>query len=98
VYTTGGSEVARVTIVDAHGDLLIDELLKPECPIVDYSTSFSGLTEEQLAPVTMTLIDLHRILQTYIYEETILIGHSLDNDLKALRVSSLFYLLSSISI
>jgi RNA exonuclease 1 len=87
VYTTEGSEVARVTIVDAHGDSLLDEFVKPENPILDYITSFSGLTPEQLAPITTTLADLLQTLHTYIFEETILIGHSLDSDLKALRVS-----------
>lgn len=87
MYTTEGSEVARVTLIDTNGDSLLDEFVKPENPILDYITSFSGLTPEQLAPVTTTLADLHQILHTYVFEETILIGHSLDSDLKALRVS-----------
>lgn len=87
VYTTEGSEVARVTLIDACGNSILDEFVKPKHPILDYSTSFSGLTQEILAPVTATLEDIRRKLLSYIHQETILIGHSLDNDLKALRVS-----------
>jgi RNA exonuclease 1 len=89
VYTTDGIEVARVTLLDACGDVLLDELIKPQYPVLDYSTSFSGLTEEGLSKAILTLESFYSLLHKYIYKETILIGHSLDNDLKALRVSKI---------
>jgi len=37
--------VARVTIVNEKGQLLIDEYVKPQSRVIDYRTRFSGITE-----------------------------------------------------
>jgi RNA exonuclease 1 len=51
---------------------------------------FSGITEKMLAPVTTTLPDIQRKLLEILHPRTILIGHSLNSDLTALRVTHPF--------
>ena len=47
---------------------------------------FSGLVAKDFIGVTTTLSDVQSKLLEFIYEDTILIGHSLESDLKALKV------------
>jgi RNA exonuclease 1 len=49
--------------------------------------SFSGITAEALDPVTTTLADVQAYLRTLITPSTILLGHSLESDLRALQLS-----------
>lgn len=48
---------------------------------------FSGVTEEDLENVTISLRDVQAVLLSMFSAETILIGHSLESDLLALKVS-----------
>jgi RNA exonuclease 1 len=47
---------------------------------------YSGITEEQLRDVKVTLADVQAHLVTLMDADTILVGHSLENDLRALKV------------
>ncbi|KAF6817520.1 RNA exonuclease [Colletotrichum sojae] len=89
---TGENEysLTRISVLSWSGELIMDELVKPEKPIVDYVTRFSGITKEMLEPVTTTLQDIQKKLLDLITPRTILIGHSLESDLKALRLSHPF--------
>ena len=49
--------------------------------------SFSGITAEALEPVTTTLADVQAHLRTLVSPSTILLGHSLESDLRALQFS-----------
>ncbi|KAF4829296.1 putative exonuclease [Colletotrichum tropicale] len=89
---TGENEysLTRISVINWSGDVIMDELVKPEKPIIDYVTRFSGITEEMLKPVTTTLQDIQKKLLEIVTPRTILIGHSLESDLKALRFSHPF--------
>jgi RNA exonuclease 1 len=64
-----------------------DELVKPIHPVLDYNTRYSGITEEHLANVSITLTDVQAVMLTRFKPNTILVGHSLESDLIALKLS-----------
>ena len=48
---------------------------------------FSGLTAEDFVGISTSLQDVQRQLQSIVYEDSILVGHSLESDLRALKVA-----------
>ncbi|KMU77342.1 RNA exonuclease 3 [Coccidioides immitis RMSCC 3703] len=61
--TEGGvSELARISLVGWDGEVVLDELVKPQRPVIDYLTQYSGMTKEKLDPVTTTLSDVQKKL------------------------------------
>ncbi|RDL38593.1 Uncharacterized protein BP5553_02933 [Venustampulla echinocandica] len=89
---TGESEfsLTRISLVGWDGSVVLDELVKPEKPITNYLTQYSGITEELLSPVTTTLADIQKKLLEILHPRTILIGHSLNSDLTALKTTHPF--------
>jgi RNA exonuclease 1 len=85
-YTKNGLEVARVTLVTESKQVLYDKIVKPLDDIIDFNTRFSGITEEHMKGVTLRLSDVHKVFSGLISNDTILVGHSLENDLRALKV------------
>ncbi|KAM6219036.1 RNA exonuclease 1 homolog [Rhynchocyon petersi] len=85
-YTTYGLELTRVTVVDTDMHVVYDTFVKPDNEIVDYNTRFSGVTEADLADTSITLRDVQAVLLSMLSADTILIGHSLESDLLALKV------------
>ncbi|ODM21374.1 hypothetical protein SI65_02217 [Aspergillus cristatus] len=89
--TEGGkSELARISLVRWDGETVMDEFVKPERPIIDYLTRFSGITKEKLDPVTTTLADIQQKLLFILTPRTVLVGHSLDSDMNALKLTHPF--------
>ncbi|XP_017728472.1 PREDICTED: RNA exonuclease 1 homolog [Rhinopithecus bieti] len=85
-YTTYGLELTRVTVVDTDVHVVYDTFVKPDNEVVDYNTRFSGVTEADLADTSVTLRDVQAVLLSMFSADTILIGHSLESDLLALKV------------
>lgn len=66
--------------------MLIDEYVRPKNPIVDYCTQYSGITYEIMESTTTMLADVQQLFLQHVPAEAVLVGHSIENDLLALRV------------
>uniref|UniRef100_A0A663EPR7 RNA exonuclease 5 n=1 Tax=Aquila chrysaetos chrysaetos TaxID=223781 RepID=A0A663EPR7_AQUCH len=84
--TAKGNEVTRVSLVDAQGQCLLNELVKPESTVVNYRTRFSGITKKMLLPVKTRLSDIQTRLKKILPHDAVLVGHSLNADLQALEM------------
>lgn len=76
--------LARVSIVNQSGEVLLDKYVKPQHDVVDYRTSVSGIRPkdmengEDFPKVQNEVINILR--------EKILVGHSINNDLAVLFI------------
>ncbi|MFH4976927.1 hypothetical protein AB6A40_003636 [Gnathostoma spinigerum] len=86
VYTAWGLTLARISVVDINDDLVLDIVIKPACKVIDCNSRFSGLTMDDLNSSSYTFNEAIDKLFTLINSETILIGHSLESDLKSMRL------------
>eukprot|EP01130_Rhizamoeba_saxonica_P008044 TRINITY_DN3251_c0_g2_i1.p1 TRINITY_DN3251_c0_g2~~TRINITY_DN3251_c0_g2_i1.p1 ORF type:complete len:264 (-),score=54.01 TRINITY_DN3251_c0_g2_i1:1-792(-) len=84
--TTKGSELTRISIVDEEHNCIYDELVLPRNRITDYLTPYSGITPKLLEGVVKRLEDVQLDLQNLFTNSSILVGHSLENDLRALKI------------
>jgi len=84
VETNNGDEVVAVVVVDGNGTVLLEELVMPEGEVKDYRTEWSGVTAAKLEGVTLRLPELQQKLCALLDKESMIVGHSLNNDLKAL--------------
>ncbi|KAF1996270.1 hypothetical protein P154DRAFT_525700 [Amniculicola lignicola CBS 123094] len=88
--------LTRISILDWTGNVLMDKLVKPDEQISDYVTAKSGITEELLHDVTTKLADIQKELLELITPRTILVGHSLESDLNALKLTHPFIIDTSL--
>ena len=93
-----GGEMAltRISLVEWDGNVLLDDLVQPNKPIIDYLTPYSGITPAKLEKVTTNLKDIQDRLLKEITPKHILIGHSLNADLMALKLTHPFVIDTSI--
>lgn len=80
-------ELTRVTVLSQHHEVILDEYVKPLNEIIDYKTQYSGMTKEILEPVTTRIEQIQTWFLRNTTRETLFIGHSLDSDLHALKLS-----------
>ncbi|XP_077533975.1 putative exonuclease GOR [Haemaphysalis longicornis] len=85
-FTIRGFEATRVSVVDWEGIAVYDTYVIPGRPVLDYNTAFSGVTAEHLRNVRTTLQDVQAELLQLFTASTVLAGHGLENDLRALRI------------
>ncbi|KAI6243059.1 RNA exonuclease 1-like protein [Aphelenchoides fujianensis] len=86
VYTTFGMSVARLSVVDINDELVLDIVIRPTEKVIDCNTKFSGLTDEMLEAAECDLNEAWKRFFELVNSETILVGHSLESDLRALRL------------
>lgn len=64
--------------------VVLDLLVKPVRPVLDYKTQYSGITAAMLEPISTRIEQVQVALASIVGINDILIGHSLENDLRAL--------------
>ncbi|EDV27965.1 uncharacterized protein TRIADDRAFT_20882, partial [Trichoplax adhaerens] len=84
--TNTGDSIARVALVDEYYNVIVDTYVLPDDPIIDYRTRYSGITSDDLIGVKIRLNDVHELLKAALPKDAILVGHSLENDLRAMRM------------
>jgi len=84
--TSAGSELTRICVVDSSLKVVYHSLVMPPRPITNYLTQYSGITEELLQGVTTSLSQVQEALSNLLPPDAILIGHSLNSDLTALKL------------
>lgn len=82
----GTDALVRVCVVDRDLEVKLDELVKPDKTVVDYRTNITGVSAKDLEQVTCSLQDIQESMKKLLSRGTILVGHSLNNDLQALKV------------
>ncbi|XP_044759113.1 putative exonuclease GOR isoform X1 [Coccinella septempunctata] len=86
-YTVKGLELCKVTILAYNGAIVYDHFVKPDNEVVDYNTRYSGVTESDVnGPNSKTFSKVQSDILELVTEDTILIGHGLDNDLRVLKL------------
>ena len=92
-------ELVRVSVVDgsdrelsleaartaSSADVLLDTLVKPGLPVVDYVTRIHGVDESALENVTFERSHAQAALNLLVCSRCVLVGHALHNDLAALQ-------------
>ena len=80
--------LCRLSVVNAlnHDDVLIDTLVKPVWPVVDYRSRINGIKKEDLDNVQFTLSHAQAFMTALCSEETVILGHAVHNDLEAIKM------------
>ncbi|XP_057691602.1 apoptosis-enhancing nuclease-like [Corythoichthys intestinalis] len=78
------SELARCSILDYHGNVLYDRYVQPCHPVTDYRTRWSGIWPHHLLNATTYVQARNEILT--ILKGKVVVGHSISNDFRALRI------------
>lgn len=83
------SALIRFSVVNGlnPSEILIDSLVQPLMPVKDIRSNIHGITEAQLQGVSFTLRHAQAFLLNICSEDTIIVGHAVHNDLKALHFS-----------
>lgn len=78
------SMLARCAVVDMEGNVLMDEYVQPTERVTDYRTKWSGIREKNLvgAPPFQDV----RQRAANLIRGKLLIGHAIENDLRALKL------------
>lgn len=81
---TNPNALARVSIVDFDGNVLLDEYVKPKDKVRNYKTSVSGITASHLK-FAKPFEEVQRIV-TKLLENCTVVGHAISHDLQALDI------------
>jgi len=80
--------LCRISVVNAVNpdEVLLDTLVKPAWPVVDYRTRINGIKAEHLETVQFTLRHAQAFMMALCSEETVITGHAVHNDLVSLKM------------
>lgn len=81
------SVLARVSIVDCEGKVLLDKYVRPNEYVTDFRTPITGITPATFYREGVISEDEARALAAKVMEGKIVVGHSLQNDFQALLLS-----------
>lgn len=84
-YKGSRSALARVTIVNWHGFVVLDTYVRPKEPVVDYRTWVSGVRKQHLKNAP-TFEEVQKQVAD-ILKGRVLVGHAVHNDLRALLLT-----------
>jgi DNA polymerase III epsilon subunit-like protein len=96
----GDSALARISVVNFHGQVLVDAYLKPLERVFDYRTAVSGIKPGHVTAShegsefnlfgqpLLTLRQAQDLVAPFLLNNRIVVGHSLKNDFKALMLST----------
>jgi RNA exonuclease 4 len=79
------SQLARVSIVNYHGEQIYDSYVTPQVPVTDYRTHITGLTATILNREGRPFKEVQRDVATFM-SGRILVGHAIKNDLEMLML------------
>lgn len=85
--TSGELEVTRVTLVNEREEVVIETFVHPENRITDYLTEYSGVTADDLRDVVTRVSDVRQLVKSVLPADAILVGQSLEQDLRKLRLT-----------
>ena len=81
------SALARVSITDWEGDVLLDKFVKVEQPVTDYRTHVSGIRAADIeSDDALNMKDCREMVMNIISDK-IVVGHALRNDFYALKIT-----------
>jgi len=86
ITSSGDHELAAVCLMDSEFKVLYKSFVRPDNAVTNYLTKFSGITAHMLAGIETRLRDVQEQIRNVLPADAILAGHSLENDLRALKM------------
>lgn len=80
------SALARVSLVDGEGSILLDRFVKPQEFVTDFRTSITGIRKEMLNGVGVLTEEAARGKVAEMIQGKIVVGHALQNDFRVLQL------------
>ena len=87
------SALARVSIVNWDGDVVLDKFVRVEEEVTDYRTFVSGITASDLNSPNAISFEECRALVLQTIENKIVVGHGLKSDFDALQIRHEWYMI-----
>ncbi|KAH9611669.1 hypothetical protein KSS87_006539 [Heliosperma pusillum] len=82
----GTEALVKICMVDRDLQIKLHEFVNPDKPVADYRTEITGVSAKDLEGVTFSVKDIQKSMRKLLSRGEILVGHSLSNDLKAMKV------------